>query len=158
MIEDSDSTTYMAILEEGRAQGREEARAQGRLLGARSILLRVARRRFGPPDPAIQPDPDTQGAYCNPYGPCEEWCALFATWVWEAAGVPIPRYAFTGDIFNWAATNTAVTGGATGGQPGEIVLYGTGPASTSTSVHATPRRQVVPRLRKTASLAAQTAA
>jgi glutamate-1-semialdehyde 2,1-aminomutase len=53
MIEDSDSTTYMAILEEGRAQGREEARAQGRLLGARSILLRVARRRFGPPDPAI---------------------------------------------------------------------------------------------------------
>jgi hypothetical protein len=76
------------------------------------------------------------GSFCNPYGPCEEWCALFATWVWEAAGVPIPRYAFTGDIFNWAATNTAVTGGATGGQPGEIVLYGTGPASTSTSVHA----------------------
>ena len=46
----------------------------------------------------IEPDPDVQGLYCNPYGPCEEWCALFATWAWEQAGIPIPRYAFTGDI------------------------------------------------------------
>ena len=47
----------------------------------------------------IEPDPDTQGPYCNPYGPCEEWCALFATWVWRQAGIPIPSYAFTGDIY-----------------------------------------------------------
>ena len=39
----------------------------------------------------VNSDPD-RGRYCNPYGPCEEWCALFATWVWETAGVPIPSY------------------------------------------------------------------
>ncbi len=70
-----------------------------------------------PPDPSPSPtaaaivataasqvnaDPDT-GYFCNPYGPCEAWCALFATWVWEQAGVPIPSYAFTGDIYYWAA-------------------------------------------------------
>jgi hypothetical protein len=26
---------------------------------------------------------------CNPYGPCEEWCAMFSTWVWERAGIDI---------------------------------------------------------------------
>jgi hypothetical protein len=34
----------------------------------------------------IAPDPDT-GYFCNPYGPCEQWCALFATWAWRQAGV-----------------------------------------------------------------------
>ena len=53
----------------------------------------------------IFPDPDTQGLFCNPYGPCEQWCALFATWAWEQAGIPIPRYAFTGDIWGWAAAH-----------------------------------------------------
>ena len=56
--------------------------------------------RSGLPDRAR---PDTQGSYCNPYGPCEQWCALFATWAWEQAGIPIPRYAFTGDMDGWAA-------------------------------------------------------
>jgi hypothetical protein len=23
------------------------------------------------------------GANCQKYGPCEEWCSLFATWVWD---------------------------------------------------------------------------
>ncbi|WP_052441789.1 NlpC/P60 family protein [Streptacidiphilus anmyonensis] len=27
------------------------------------------------------------GDYCNPYGPCEYWCADFAGWVWNHAGV-----------------------------------------------------------------------
>ncbi len=55
----------------------------------------------------VNSDPD-KGSFCNPYGPCEEWCALFATWVWEQAGVPIPSYPFTGSIYNWAAAHTAV--------------------------------------------------
>ena len=38
----------------------------------------------------IEPDPDTQGPYCNPYGPCEQWCALFATWAWEHGRHPHP--------------------------------------------------------------------
>ncbi len=83
----------------------------------------------------IEPDPDTQGLYCNPYGPCEEWCALFATWAWEQAGIPIPRYAFTGDIWGWAASNGADLPPTATPAIGDAVLYGTGPQSTSTSVH-----------------------
>jgi hypothetical protein len=66
------------------------------------------------------------GYFCNPYGPCEEWCALFATWAWETAGVPIPRYAWVGDIFTWAAANTAVVAPSAFPFPGEAVLYGYG--------------------------------
>jgi len=75
------------------------------------------------------------GNFCNPYGPCEEWCALFATWVWEQAGVPVPSYAFTGDIFSWAAAHTGVLAPTATPAPGDAVLYGTGPWSTATSVH-----------------------
>ena len=71
----------------------------------------------GPPTPAglslaasqVGPSPDG-GNYCNPYGPCEQWCALFATWVWEKAGIGVPRYAFVGDVYRWAARHTRVIG------------------------------------------------
>ena len=111
-----------------------------------------------PPDPAptatssaivsvaagqVDADPLT-GSFCNPYGPCEEWCALFATWVWEQAGVPIPSYAFTGDIFTWAAAHTGVLPPTAAPLPGDAVLYGTGPSSTSTSVHVGVVVQVWP--------------
>jgi hypothetical protein len=75
------------------------------------------------------------GAFCNPYGPCEEWCSLFATWVWGQAGVLIPSYPFTGSIFGWAAANTEIIAPNGVPEPGDAVLYGTGPYSTSTSVH-----------------------
>jgi hypothetical protein len=77
----------------------------------------------------------TPGYFCNPYGPCEEWCALFATWAWEQAGVPIPRDAFTGDIFTWAAQHTAVLPAWARPSPGDAVLYGTGPQTSNTSLH-----------------------
>ncbi len=82
----------------------------------------------------VNADP-TPGNFCNPYGPCEEWCALFATWVWQQAGVPIPSYAFTGDIDQWAQANTGVLPAAGPIVPGDAVLYGTGPWSTATSLH-----------------------
>ena len=82
----------------------------------------------------VNADPYT-GYFCNPYGPCEAWCALFATWVWERAGVPIPSFAFTGAIYGWAAANTAVLPATAAPLPGDAVLYGTGPGSTSSSVH-----------------------
>jgi hypothetical protein len=75
------------------------------------------------------------GDFCNPYGPCEEWCALFATWVWQRAGIPIPSYPFTGSIYDWAATNTGVLPPTAAPVPGDAVLYGTGPSSAATSVH-----------------------
>ncbi len=85
-------------------------------------------------DSQVNRDPN-RGSFCNPYGPCEEWCALFATWVWQRAGVPIPSYPFTGNIFDWAAANTGVLPSDGRPVPGDAVLYGTGPWSTATSVH-----------------------
>lgn len=45
-----ESTTYQAVLAEGRAEGRVE----GRVEGARRVLLIQARKRFGPPDARTQ--------------------------------------------------------------------------------------------------------
>ena len=100
------------------------------------------RRRRGVPDRARPRS--SQGPYCNPYGPCEEWCALFATWAWEQAGIPIPRYAFTGDIWDWAATYGADLPPTATPAVGDAVLYGTGPWSTATSVHVGIVTQVWP--------------
>ena len=91
----------------------------------------------------VNADPD-RGRFCNPYGPCEEWCALFATWVWEQAGVPIPAYPFTGNIYTWAASHTGVLPPSAVPLPGDDVLYGTGPFSTATSVHVGVVVQVWP--------------
>ena len=91
----------------------------------------------------VASDPD-RGSFCNPYGPCEEWCALFATWVWEQAGVHIPSYPFTGTIFDWAAGRTAVLPPTAHPAPGDAVLYGTGPWSTATSLHVGLVMQVWP--------------
>ncbi|MCL5886473.1 MAG: CHAP domain-containing protein, partial [Actinobacteria bacterium] len=89
--------------------------------------------------PATQP-----GTFCNPYGPCEPWCALFATWVWRSAGVPIPIYSFTGSIYDWGLLNGKVLPPNALPQPGDIVLYGTGPQTVNTSVHAGIVAQVWP--------------
>jgi hypothetical protein len=91
----------------------------------------------------IAGDPDT-GDFCNPYGPCEPWCALFATWVWQQAGVPIPTLAFVGDIYTWAAANTAVLSPSTVPSPGDLVLYGTGPWNVDTALHTGVVAQVWP--------------
>ena len=75
------------------------------------------------------------GSNCNPYGSCNAWCAHFATWTWRKAGIDIPNYAFTGDIYYWGQRKGRAHSGNSGMKPGDIVLYGTGPQSTSTSVH-----------------------
>jgi hypothetical protein len=95
--------------------------------GVRAAIVDAAAGRVG--------GNPTPGYYCNPYGPCEEWCALFATWAWEQAGVPIPRYAFTGDIFTWAAQHTAVLPPWARPSPGDAVLYGTGAQTADSSLH-----------------------
>ena len=82
----------------------------------------------------VAPDPDT-GYYCNPYGPCEEWCALFATWAWQQVGIPIPSYGFTGSMYEWAGTYGALLPPTATPAVGDAVLYGTGPQNADTSVH-----------------------
>jgi hypothetical protein len=91
----------------------------------------------------VRPDPDT-GSFCNPFGPCEEWCALFATWAVQQGGIDIPSFAFTGDIWTWGAERGLALPPTAMPVPCDVVLYGTGPASTDTSVHTGIVAQVWP--------------
>lgn len=102
----------------------------------RTQIVSIAASQLGP-------SPDG-GGYCNPYGPCEEWCALFATWVWERAGVSIPRYPFVGEVYYWAARHTRVLPVSAHPVPGDLVLYGTGPQNVNTSPHIGVVAQVWP--------------
>ena len=111
------------------------ATPEARLPDSSSIVAEAASQ--------IAPDPDT-GSYCNPYGPCEEWCALFATWAWQQAGVPIPSYAFTGDMYYWAAAHGTLLPPTASPEPGDAVLYGTGPQNVNTSLHVGIVTQVWP--------------
>jgi hypothetical protein len=93
----------------------------------------------------VGPDPNAnQGDFCNPYGPCEEWCSLFATWVWNQNGIGIPRYAFTGDVFSWGAGQGLDLGPTAIPAAGDFVMYGTGPGSASSSPHMAVVAQVWP--------------
>jgi predicted transposase YdaD len=57
-----DSTTYQAILDEGRAEGEIKGRAEGLIMGeskgraeeARQLLLRLGRKKLGPPQASIE--------------------------------------------------------------------------------------------------------
>jgi predicted transposase YdaD len=49
-----ESTTYQAILEEGRAQGQTQGQTQGQMLALQKTLLRLGRQRFGAPSDAAQ--------------------------------------------------------------------------------------------------------
>jgi hypothetical protein len=93
----------------------------------------------------VEGDPDVgQGAFCNPYGPCEPWCALFATWVWQTAGVAVPTFPFVGSIFDWAAVRGLARAPTALPAPGDAILYGTGPQDVATSVHTGIVAQVWP--------------
>ncbi len=83
-----------------------------------------------------QVGPATQPNFCNPYGPCEEWCALFAAWSWNQAGVSASSDGFTGDLYNQIANNYVVLPEQDQPAAGDVVFYGTGPQNTNTSVHA----------------------
>jgi hypothetical protein len=81
-------------------------------------------------------DPDlSEGPFCNPYGPCEQWCALFATWTWEHAGVDIPGYGFVGDVYDWGANLGLDVYPPVVPRPGDAILYGTSPNNGFTSPH-----------------------
>ena len=97
-----------------------------RLLPASTAIVNAAASQIGPA---------TQANFCNPYGPCEEWCALFAAWAWNRGGIPAVSDGFTGDLYQWAATHTSVISANQTPAAGDIVFYGTGPQNTETSVH-----------------------
>jgi hypothetical protein len=77
------------------------------------------------------------GDFCSPYshGRCEPWCSDFLTWVWQHAGIDIPDYPFSGDVYTWGQRNTQVLPPTATPAPGDAIEFGTGPQSSSTSVH-----------------------
>lgn len=48
-----ESSTYQAILEEGRQEGRQEGRSEGAVAEAKKLLRFFGSRRFGDPDSQI---------------------------------------------------------------------------------------------------------
>ncbi len=94
-----------------------------------SQIVRVAESQLGqgerPP-----------GSNCTIYGPCEEWCSLFAAWVWQHAGVPLPGstalYAYSGSLYTWAREHGGkVLPPSARPSPGDAVFYGSGPSESA---------------------------
>jgi hypothetical protein len=84
------------------------------------------------------------GSGCTVYGPCEEWCALFTTWVWRRAGIPIPSLAFSGAIYSWAAQHTHAYAPNVTPRPGWAALFGSGPGNPASSQHVAIVEAVLP--------------
>ena len=76
------------------------------------------------------------GSDCTIYGPCEEWCSLFTSWVWKQAGVPLPGstavYGYSGSLYTWAKEHGGKVLPATASPaPGDAVFYGSGPTESA---------------------------
>jgi 3D (Asp-Asp-Asp) domain-containing protein len=95
-------------------------------------IAQIAARYIGdgPSIPGFQP-PNTS----------LEWCAWFASNVWRLAGVGIPVTFASEDLYTWARAHhtlwMAVGQAPPGATPplGSALEYGSGPSSTSTSLH-----------------------
>lgn len=71
----------------------------------------------------------------NKYGPKGYWCSNFATWVWQKSGVDIGILPFTGDVYQWGRQHGLAYHSLEKARPGDVLLFGTGPQSPSTSTH-----------------------
>jgi len=94
-----------------------------------SQIVRVAESQIGqgehPPN-----------SNCTVYGPCEEWCSLFAAWVWQHAGVALPGstalYAYSGSLYTWVREHGGkVLPASARPSAGDAVFYGQGPESSA---------------------------
>lgn len=93
-------------------------------------ILATARKEIGTRE-------SPPGSNRNPYGPTAPWCSSFATAMWRRAGVDIPILPFTGDVYEWGQRHGKAYGRNQLDQvrPGDVLLFGTGPGSPSTSTH-----------------------
>lgn len=98
--------------------------------GVRANIVKKAKSQIGYKEGANN---------CNKYGKCEPWCAWFATWVWKKAGGAqarkVKRAGFTGTVYNWGKSKGLAHKGTKGVKAGDMVFYGSGPSSPSTSTH-----------------------
>lgn len=99
----------------------------------REKILQAARSQLGVQE---------WGNNCNPYGPCEYWCALFASWTWRKGGINFST-AFSGAFYTYGTNHGTLHSGLSNPQPGDAIMFGTGPQNTSTSVHVGIIEQVL---------------
>jgi len=94
-----------------------------------SQIVRVAESQLGQGE-------HPEGSNCTIYGPCEEWCSLFAAWVWQHAGVPLPGstalYGYSGSLYTWTREHGGrVLPPTATPAPGDAVFYGNGPSESA---------------------------
>jgi len=84
----------------------------------RSRIVAIARSQLGQGE-------SPRGSNCTKFGPCEEWCADFATWVWRQAGISsIGRIAWVPDLPLWGRRRGSWKPGAWNNpQPGDMVIF-----------------------------------
>ena len=104
-----------------------------------SQIVRVAESQIGQGE-------HPPASNCTIYGPCEEWCSLFASWVWMKAGVPLPgstaAYGYSGSLYTWVkAHGGKILPPTATPAPGDAAFFGTGPAE---SVHVAIVQHVYP--------------
>ncbi len=110
------------------AQGQCSASVIAPEAASASAIVRVAESQVGQGE-------HPPGSECTIYGPCEEWCSLFASWVWMKSGVPLPgptaRYGYSGALYTWVAANGGhILPPTARPSPGDTVFYGSGPAES----------------------------
>ncbi len=93
-----------------------------------SRIVRIAESQIGQGE-------NPAGSECTIYGPCEEWCALFASWVWIKAGVPLEgstaEYGYSGSLYAWTNEHGGrVLPASATPAPGDLVFYGSGPGES----------------------------
>ncbi|GHO57217.1 CHAP domain-containing protein [Ktedonobacter robiniae] len=82
----------------------------------RAKIVAAARSRLGDKE---------WGNNCNHYGPCEEWCALFATWTWRQAGIDYST-AYVPDFMDYGRKHGTLHQGLSNPQPGDAIIFSTG--------------------------------
>ena len=94
-----------------------------------SRIVRVAESQIGQGE-------HPEGSNCTIYGPCEEWCSLFTSWVWQHAGVPLPGttavYGYSGSLYTWATDHGGrILPPSATPAPGDAIFYGQGPEASA---------------------------
>jgi CHAP domain len=84
----------------------------------RGRVLAIARSQLGQRE-------NPPGSNCTKFGPCEAWCADFASWVWRHAGVAfIPHINWVPSLVAWARRRGAWKPGYNDDpRPGDLVIF-----------------------------------
>ncbi|MDI5975547.1 CHAP domain-containing protein [Amycolatopsis magusensis] len=118
------------IHDPGHERATKPADAEHQGNGKARTIISAARKELGTRE-------NPPGSNRNPYGPTAAWCSSFATAMWRKAGVKIPILPFTGDVYRWGQEHGKAYGRnqLDKAKPGDVLLFGTGPGSPSTSTH-----------------------